>query len=89
VPDDRPVWLPKIFCGGNIMKTCSLNDFMAELTLWLDKDYINRAYMDIERRFVLEFNDGTKNVYIIDDCNEEQIKKVLNDLKKKGVATDE
>lgn len=71
------------------MKTCSLNDFMAELTLWLDKDYINRAYMDIERRFVLEFNDGTKNVYIIDDCNEEQIKKVLNDLKKKGVATDE
>lgn len=71
------------------MKTCSLNDFMAELTPWLDKDYINRAYMDIERRFVLEFNDGTKNVYTIDDCNEEQIKKVLKDLKKKGVATDE
>ena len=71
------------------MKTCSLNDFMAELTPWLDKDYINRAYMDIERRFVLEFNDGTKNVYTIDDCNEKQIKKVLNDLKKKGVATDE
>lgn len=62
---------------------------MAELTPWLDKDYINRAYMDIERRFVLEFNDGTKNVYTIDDCNEEQIKKVLKDLKKKGVATDE
>lgn len=71
------------------MKTCSLNDFMAELTPWLDKNYINRAYMDIERRFVLEFNDGTKNVYLIDDCNEEQINKVLRDLKKKGVATDE
>lgn len=71
------------------MKTCSLNDFMAELTPWLDKDYIRRAYMDIERRFVLEFNDGTKNVYLIDDCNEKQIKKILNNLKKKGVATDE
>jgi len=71
------------------MKTCSLNDFMAELSPWLDKNYINRAYMDIERRFVLEFNDGTKNVYTIDDCNGEQIKKVLKDLKKKGVTTDE
>ena len=71
------------------MKTCSLNDFMAELTPWLDKDYIKRAYMDVERRFVLEFNDGTKNVYLIDDCNEEQIKKVFKNLKGKGVATDE
>ena len=71
------------------MKTCSLNDFMAELTPWLDKDYIRRAFMDVERRFVLEFNDGMKNVYLIDDCNEEQIKKVLKDLKKRGVATDE
>jgi len=71
------------------MKTCSLNDFMAELTPWLDKNYIKRAFMDVERRFVLEFNDGMKNVYLIDDCNEEQIKKVLKDLKKRGVATDE
>ncbi|MCK5196314.1 MAG: hypothetical protein KAQ71_21060 [Desulfobulbaceae bacterium] len=71
------------------MKTCSLNDFMAELTPWLDKDYIRRAFMDVERRFVLEFNDGMKNVYLIDDCNEDQIKKVLKDLKKRGVATDE
>lgn len=71
------------------MKTCSLNDFMAELTPWLDKDHIRRAFMDVERRFVLEFNDGMKNVYLIDDCNEDQIKKVLKDLKKRGVATDE
>ena len=70
------------------MKTCSLNDFLAELTPWLDKDYIARAYIDIERRFVLEFNDGTKNVYLVDDCNEAQIKNVLNDLKKKGIATE-
>ncbi len=62
---------------------------MAELTPWLDKNYIKRAFMDIERRFVLEFNDGTKNVYLIDDCTEDQIKNVLKDLKKKGIVTDE
>jgi hypothetical protein len=68
------------------MKTCSLNDFMAEINPWLDNDYIKEAHIDAKGRFVLQFRDGTKNVYYIDDCNEAQVKKVLKDLQGKGIA---
>ena len=67
------------------MKTCSLNDFMTEINPWLDNDYIKEAHMDDKGHFVLQFRDGTKNVYYIDDCNEAQVKGVLNDLQKKGI----
>jgi hypothetical protein len=72
-----------------IMKTCSLNDFMAEINPWLDKDYIREAHVDDKRHFVLQFLDGTKNVYHIDDCNADQIKGVLKDLKNKGIPVKE
>ena len=67
------------------MKTCSLNDFMTEINPWLDNDYIKEAHVDDKGHFVLQFRDGTKNVYYIDDCNEAQVKGVLNDLQKKGI----
>ncbi|UCD66134.1 MAG: hypothetical protein JSW69_00440 [Deltaproteobacteria bacterium] len=71
------------------MKTCSLNDFMAEINPWLDKDHIRKAHLDDKGHFVLHFVDGMKNVYHIDDCNESQIKNVLNGLKSKGVSVTE
>lgn len=71
------------------MKTCSLNDFMAEIKPWLDKNHIREALLDDKGHFVLHFLDGMKNVYHIDDCNEAQIKNVLNDLKKKGIPVTE
>jgi hypothetical protein len=71
------------------MKTCSLNDFMEEIKPWLDKDYIKEAHLDDKGHFVLNFRDGMKNVYYIDDCNEVQIKKVLIDLKGKGIPVTE
>jgi len=71
------------------MKTCSLNDFMAEINPWLDKDYIREAHLDDKGHFVLQFRDGMKNVYHIDDCNEAQIKKVIKDLKSKGIPVAE
>ena len=70
------------------MKTCSLNDFMAELKPWLGKDYIRKAHVNDEGHFVLEFIDGMKNIYHIDDCNKNQVKKVLKDLAREGVATE-
>jgi hypothetical protein len=70
------------------MKTCSLNDFMKELTPWLDKDHIRKAYVDDQGHFVLHFVDGMKNVYHIDDCNKSQVDKVLKDLAAKGVKTE-
>ena len=71
------------------MKTCSLNDFMAEIKPWLDKDHIRGAHLDDKGHFVLHFNDGMKNVYHIDDCNETQIKKIMADLKSQGIAVTE
>ncbi|MBU0729669.1 MAG: hypothetical protein KKE17_14140 [Proteobacteria bacterium] len=70
------------------MKTCSLHDFMSELTPWLDKDHIRGVSVDEQGRFILYFMDGMKNVYQIDDCNREQIEAVLKDLKGKGVSVE-
>ena len=68
------------------MKTCSLNDFMAELTPWLDKDHVRSAELDDNGHMIVHFMDGMKNVYDIDDCNREQVERVLADLKKKGIT---
>lgn len=71
------------------MKTCSLNDFMAEIKPWLDKDHIREAHLDEKGHFILQFMDGMKNVYHINDCNKAQIKKVMEDLKSKGIQVSE
>lgn len=68
------------------MKSCSLNDFMAEINPWLDRDHIRGAELDGQGHLVLHFLDGMKNVYMIDDCNAGQIRKVLDDLRKKGIS---
>ena len=70
------------------MKTCSLNDFMSELTPWLDKDHIRKVDLDDKGHFVVHFMDGMKNVYDIDDCNREQVSKVLADLKARGITVE-
>ena len=71
------------------METCSLNDFLEELNPWLDKDYIKEVHVDNKGHFILQFRDGTKNVYVINDCNKEQVEKVLKTLKSKGIPVSE
>lgn len=68
------------------MKQCSLHDFMEELKPWLDTNHIRSAELSDEHRLIIHFLDGMKNVYHIDDCNEKQIRAVLSDLRKKGIA---
>jgi hypothetical protein len=72
-----------------MMKTCSLNDFMHELNPWLDNDHIKEAFIDEKGHFALVFRDGMKNVYDIDDCNQEQIKDVIEGLRAKGIPVGE
>jgi hypothetical protein len=62
---------------------------MEEIKPWLDKDYIREAHIDDNGHFVLQFLDGMKNVYHIDDCNRDQVKRVLKDLKTKGIPVKE
>ncbi len=71
------------------MKQCSLQDFMEELKPWLDTNHIRSAELSGGNRLVIYFLDGMKNVYHIDDCNEKQIRGVVSDLKKKGIAVTE
>lgn len=71
------------------MKQCSLNDFMEELKPWLDTNHIRSAELGGGDKFTLYFLDGMKNVYQIDGCNEKQIRAVVSDLKKQGIAVTE
>jgi hypothetical protein len=71
------------------MRTCSLNDFMAELKPWLDKDHIRSAEIDEHNHLILHFTDGMKNVYEISDCDMYEIKEVINDLRNKGITVTE
>lgn len=70
------------------MKQCSLHDFIAEMRPWLDSNYINLAMVQSSSQFALYFNDGTRNVYRIDDCNREQINDILSQLKERGIRTE-
>ena len=71
------------------METCNLSDFMKSLGPWLSSDYLHKVYLDNKGQVILLFTDGVRNVYRIDDCNDEQIKTVLEDLKKRGVTVEE
>jgi len=68
------------------MKNCSLNDFMTSLKPWLTGNYIRKAYINEKGDFVLHFMDNVTDVYHIDDCDDMQMRNILSDLKKKGVA---
>lgn len=67
------------------MKTCSLNHFLEAVKPWLDSDYIRTAHLDADGNFVLNFSDGVKNTYRIDDCNKTQLEEILADFRKKGI----
>ena len=71
------------------MKACSLNEFIDEIKPWLANDYIRKAVLDDEGHFTLVFNDGMRTIYKIDDCNAEQIRQVMADLKDKGIKVEE
>ncbi len=67
------------------MKRCSLNNFLTEIKPWLDSDYIRKSGITEKGHFYLAFTDGTKHVYIIDDCRQHQVDQVLIDLEAKGI----
>ena len=71
------------------MKTCSLTDFMEIIIPWLSSEYIRRVYKDDKGHLLLEFRDGVKDVYQIEDCTEEQLKELLEDMKEKGIQVED
>ncbi|MBT3880750.1 MAG: hypothetical protein HON76_06165 [Candidatus Scalindua sp.] len=71
------------------MKRCSLSDFMEIITPWLSSEYLRRVYKDDKGHILLEFRDGVKDVYQIEDCTEEQLTEVLEGFKEKGIRVEE
>ena len=71
------------------MRTCSLTDFMEIITPWLSNEYLKRVYKDEKGHLLLLFRDGVKDVYQIEDCTEEQLRDVLEDIKEKGIQVEE
>jgi hypothetical protein len=67
------------------MKTCSLDFFMEAVKPWMDRDYIRSAHLDTNGNFVLNFSDGVRNVYRIEDCSRDRLDKILADFRKKGI----
>ena len=70
------------------MKQCSLNNFLEEISPWLSSDYIRKAETNGKDHFVLHFLDGTKHDYLINDCNEAQVNKIMSDLKEQGIKVE-
>ena len=62
---------------------------MESLRPWLSSSYIRKAYLDENGHFVLIFTDGIRDVYRIDDCDEAQLKHILEDMQREGVQVEE
>ena len=70
------------------MKTCGLSDFMESLKPWLSSSYLQKASLDEKGQFVLIFTDGIREVYRIDGCEEDQLRQLLEDMKREGVQVE-
>ena len=68
------------------MESCTLNGFMAVLQPWLNDDYVAEAYVNEHNQVVLQFTDGVKKIFRIDDCTAHQLAAVLEDLRSRGIA---
>ena len=68
------------------MKTCSLTDFMEIITPWLSNEYLDKVYKDDKGHLLLEFRDGVKDVYQIEDCTEKQ---TLEGIREKGIQVED
>ncbi|GAX62524.1 tRNA and rRNA cytosine-C5-methylase [Candidatus Scalindua japonica] len=71
------------------MKTCSLTDFRVIISPWLSGEYLRRVYKDDNGHLLLLFRDGVEDVYQIENCTDEQLEMVLEDLRKQGIQVEE
>lgn len=67
------------------MQTCRLSEFIQTLKPWLDRDYIQKAVIDKQGHFHLQFTDGGQQVYAVDDCNAAQFEEILALLKQNRI----
>jgi hypothetical protein len=62
---------------------------MKIITPWLSSEYLRRVYKDDKGHILLEFRDGVKEIYQIENCTEERLNEVLEGFKGKGIQVEE
>jgi hypothetical protein len=70
------------------MEGCKLNNFIKVLEPWLDGDYIRKVFLTDQEHLVIFFTDGGQKAYYIDDCTKSQLKNILADIQKRGIAVE-
>ena len=71
------------------INTCTFTDFMQTLKPWLKWYKIKQASFDGNGKFTVEFADGAKNLYHVDDCTSLQLEEAIELLKEHGVLFSE
>lgn len=70
------------------MESCQINDFLKVLEPWLNRDYIRKVYLTDQEHIILYFTDGGQKAYRIDDCTKGQLKEIVADIQKRGIAVE-
>jgi hypothetical protein len=70
------------------METCTFSNFMETLKPWLHGDYIHRATLDEEGRFVLLFSDGGQRVFQLEGCSQAEVEKVMEVMRNNGIKVE-
>lgn len=68
-----------------VMKECTLNHFTESLAPWLDDNYIRNVVLHHDGRVTFSFMDNVSDTYEISDCNVSEIRKICEDLAKRGI----
>lgn len=71
------------------MKKCSISDFREIISPWLSSDYLQKVYKDDKGHLILLFTDGVKDLYQIEDCSDDQLKEIFDELKKNGILIED
>lgn len=70
------------------METCHFIDFMQVFKPWLNRDYIRKAYVDASGDLRFMFNDGGEKVFRINDCSQEHLDEILQELTNSNVPVE-
>lgn len=67
------------------MNTCTLVDFIKTLEPWLSEEHIEEGFMDEDGVIHFKFTDGAVNTYRIDDCTTDQLQRIIEKIRDKGI----
>ena len=70
------------------MESCTFTDFIDTLKPWLSTDYIHRARLSENGRFLLLFSDGGQREFEVEGCTRTQLADVMELLRQNGIRVE-